>query len=142
MRNILVPVDGSENSLRAARHAVELARLVKPLTIHLAYAHEEPIVYGEIAVYVSREKMAALQREHAEAMLAPAERLVQESGVPYTSKILIGPIAQALVAHAEASGCDAIVMGTHGMSALGGLLMGSVATKVVHLTRLPVTLIK
>jgi nucleotide-binding universal stress UspA family protein len=38
--------------------------------------------------------------------------------------------------------CDGIVMGTRGMSAVGNLVMGSVATKVIHLTKLPVTLVK
>ena len=43
---------------------------------------------------------------------------------------------------AEELNCDAIIMGTRGMGALGNLVMGSIATKVVHLTRLPVTLVK
>ena len=43
---------------------------------------------------------------------------------------------------AEREGCDAIVMGTRGMGSIGSLMLGSVATKVVHLTKLPVTLVK
>lgn len=50
--------------------------------------------------------------------------------------------APDIVKRAEELGCDGIVMGTQGRGAIGSLLMGSVAIKVVHLTRLPVTLVK
>jgi nucleotide-binding universal stress UspA family protein len=62
--------------------------------------------------------------------------------VPCTSAILVGYVAQSIARHADEAGCDAIVMGTRGMSAIGNLLMGSIATKVIHLTKLPVTLVK
>jgi nucleotide-binding universal stress UspA family protein len=62
--------------------------------------------------------------------------------VKLASEILIGDVPKALVAYAEAKGCDGIVMGTRGLGAIGNLVLGSVATKVIHLTRLPVTLIK
>lgn len=142
MHKLLVPVDGSENALRAVRHAIGLAKLIGQASIHLVYAHEEPLLYGEIAVYVPREKMEALQREHSETILADAERLLKESGVPYTREILTGQVATAIAERAEKLGCDGIVMGTRGHSNIGNLLLGSVATKVVHLTRLPVTLVK
>jgi nucleotide-binding universal stress UspA family protein len=67
---------------------------------------------------------------------------VKASGVPYTSEILVGETASLIVSSAEQHGCDGIVMGTRGMGAIGNLVMGSVATKVVHLSRLPVTLVK
>ena len=47
-----------------------------------------------------------------------------------------------IVKRPEELNCDGIVMGTRGMGAIGNLVMGSVATKVVHLTKLPVTLVK
>ncbi len=60
----------------------------------------------------------------------------------FTSEILVGSVAQAIVKRGEDLGCDGIVMGTRGMGAIGNLAMGSVATKVIHLTKLPVTLVK
>jgi nucleotide-binding universal stress UspA family protein len=142
MHKLLVPVDGSENALRAVRHAVALAKLMGQASIHLVHAHDEPRMYGEIAVYVPPEKMAALQREHSEAILAAAEPPLRESGVEYTKDVAVGPVPNAIVECAERLGCDAIVMGTRGHSTIGNLLLGSVATKVVHLTQLPVTLVK
>ena len=142
MNKLLVPVDGSENALRAVRHAVALAKQIGSASIHLVNVHEEPLLYGEIAVYVPREKMEALQRQHSQAILARAEDIVGESGIAHTKEILVGHIAQTIAQHAKQLGCDAIVMGTRGMTSIGNLVMGSVATKVVHLTDLPVTLVK
>jgi nucleotide-binding universal stress UspA family protein len=142
MHKLLVPVDGSENALRAVQHAIGLAKLIGQASIHLAHAHDEPRVYGEIAVYVPPEKMAAMQREHSETILAEAERALKQSGVAYTKEIVVGPVPQAIAECADRLGCDGIIMGTRGHSTIGNLLLGSVATKVVHLTRLPVTLVK
>jgi nucleotide-binding universal stress UspA family protein len=142
MRKILVPVDGSENALRALSYALELAKENKAIGLHLLTVHQEPIIYGEIQVYVSREKMEELQRNHSMDILQPAVDAAKAAGVSYTSEILVGDTASMIVKRADELNCDGIVMGTRGMSAVGNLVMGSVATKVVHLTKLPVTLIK
>ena len=68
--------------------------------------------------------------------------VLQLAGLRYTAESLFGPVAETLVRRADELGCTGIVMGTRGMGAVGNLLLGSVATKVVHLTRLPVTLVK
>lgn len=142
MNKLLVPVDGSTASLRALKVAVSLARLSPNASLHLVHVHEEPLIYGEIAVYVPREKMEALQRAHSDGILDIAEAELRDSGVRHTREVLSGPIAPTIAAHAERLGCDAIVMGRHGKTALGDLLMGSVALKVLHATRLPVMLVR
>lgn len=142
MRKLLVPFDGSGSALHALQHAISLARENGPIEIHVVTAHAEPESYGEIAVYVSGEKMADLQRRNSEACLEVAERLLEEAAVPYQKEVLIGDLAQVIARRADELGCDGIVMGTRGMAALGGLLMGSVATKVVHAANVPVTLVK
>jgi nucleotide-binding universal stress UspA family protein len=142
MYKILVPVDGSDNALRAVHYAISVAREHRSATIYLVNVHPEPIVYGEISLYVDRAKVEAAQRDHAEALLKPAAEAVAAAGIPFTKEILIGDVAPSVVRRAEELGCDVIVMGTRGLAALGGFVMGSVATKVVHLTKLPVTLVK
>jgi len=142
MQKILVPVDGSENALRALRYALKLAKENKAIELHLVTVHQEPVIYGEIQVYVSREKMEELQRNHSMDILQPAVDAAKAAGASCTSEILVGDTASMIVKRADELNCDGIVMGTRGMSAVGNLVMGSVATKVVHLTKLPVTLIK
>jgi nucleotide-binding universal stress UspA family protein len=142
MKKLLVPVDGSGAALRALHAAMTLAKLAPDSSIHLVHAHEEPRVYGEIAVYVTREKMAALQRKQCEAVLDRAEAEIKGSGVRYTREVLEGSLGRTIAEHAERLRCDAIVMGRHGESALADMLMGSVAQKVLHASRLPVLLLR
>lgn len=142
MRRFFVPVDGSENSLRAAHYVVSLVRDESPAEVYLATVQPEPFLYGEIAVYVERDKLDQERRNQGEAVLRPAADLFAKAGVRYHKEILSGDVAETIARRAEELKCDAIVMGTRGMAALANLVMGSVATKVIHLTRLPVTLIK
>jgi len=88
------------------------------------------------------EKAKELQRKHSEDILRPAIEKAKEAGVTFASQVLIGNIPKSIVSCAETLACDGIVMGTRGMSAIGNLVMGSVATKVIYLTKLPVTLVK
>jgi nucleotide-binding universal stress UspA family protein len=141
-QKIFVPLDGSSCALRALQHAVTLATRMGDFSLHVAHAHEEPLIYGEIAVYVPRDKMDRLQREQSERILAAADPILTAAGVPYEKEILVGPVAQVLAERAGTLGCDAIVMDTHGLSAVGQLLMGSVAAKVVHFSNIPITLVK
>ena len=142
MHKLLIPIDGSDNALRALNHALMLARNVGSLQLHLLTVHPEPVVFGEIQVYVSRERMEQLQEQRSRDILQPAIDAADAVGVPYTSEVLAGDTAPTIARRAEELGCDGIVMGTRGMGAIGNLMLGSVATKVVHLTRLPVTLVK
>ena len=142
MRDLLVPIDGSENSVRALQHALKMAKANGTTRLHLLTVHPEPVVYGEIQVYVSSEKMKELQDLHSKDLLQPAIEAATAAGVPFESEIMIGDPAATISRRADELGCDGIVMGTRGMGAIGNLMMGSIATKVVHLTRVPVTLVK
>ncbi len=142
MRKLLVAVDGSGAALRALHAAVSLAKLVPDSSIHVVHAHEAPRVYGEVQVYVPPEKMRALQREHSEAFLDRAEAELKGTGLRHTREVLEGPVGRTIAEHAERIGCDAIIMGRHGESALNDILMGSVAMKVLHASRLPVLLVR
>jgi nucleotide-binding universal stress UspA family protein len=80
-------------------------------------------------------------REEGEKMLAAARGLLDAAGITYAPHILVGPIAETIVAHARGSGCHMICMGTRGMTALSNVVMGSTATKVLHLADVPVVLV-
>lgn len=142
MAKILVAFDGSETAMRGLRHAIGLVKSMKEGSIHLVHAHEPPETDGAIAIYVSIEKMAELQRAHSEGVLAGGLAVLAEAGVPHTSEVLVGNLGASIAQCAEERNCDMIVMGTRGMSAFGNLLMGSVSTRVVHFAHVPVTLVK
>jgi nucleotide-binding universal stress UspA family protein len=142
LRKLLVPFDGSDNALRALHYAASIAREHPPIAIHVVTVHDKPEEYGYMEVYVPREKLADLQRQSSQARLAVAEEILEQAAVPYEAEILIGHTAEAIARRADELGCDSIVMGTRGMTAIGGLVMGSIATKVVHAAHVPVTLVK
>ena len=142
MHRLLVAVDNSDNAARALDYAVRLAKESGQVELHIVYAHAPPVVYGEIAIYMPEERVRELQERHSKDILEPAIAKATAAGVPFRSSILVGDVSHVLVKCAEDNDCDGIVMGTRGMGAIGNLLMGSVATKVVHLSKLPVTLVK
>jgi nucleotide-binding universal stress UspA family protein len=142
MRKLLVPFDASANALRALRHAVALAEASGAAGLVIVHAHEPAHDYGRVAAYRPTAEIEDLQRRHSEEILAPAIRAAKEAGISFETRILTGDISHEIVDCAENEGCDGIVMGTRGMGAVGNLVLGSVATKVIHLTKLPVTLVK
>ena len=52
MHKLLVPVDGSDNAMRALEYAIRLAKACGPTEPVILYVHEPPIVYGELAIYL------------------------------------------------------------------------------------------
>jgi nucleotide-binding universal stress UspA family protein len=142
MRKLLVPIDSSDNANRALQYAICLAKEIGSIELHIVNAHEPPFVYGEAAVNMTEEKARGLQKRHSEDILRAAAELAKAAGVPFTTEVLIGDVPRLLAKYAQDKGCEGIVMGTRGMGAIGNLVMGSVATKVIHLTKLPVTLVK
>lgn len=142
MLNLLVPIDGSESSTRALDHAMKIAKTNPSYELHLLTVHPEPIMYGEILVYVSSEKMHELQRAHSMDLLRPAIEAAEKARIAHTSEIAQGEVASTIAKRAHELHCEGIVMGTRGMTAISNLVIGSVATKVIHLTTIPVTLVK
>jgi nucleotide-binding universal stress UspA family protein len=141
MLKALVPVDGSENALRAVRHLIALVQGREPMEVFLLNV-QEPIDAWEVRRCYKPEEIEAMQVSSGGDALRSAEDLLREAGVAFTPEVRIGDAAQTITNCARERRCDKIIMGTRGMSSLANLLMGSIATKVIHLTDVPVTLVK
>jgi len=142
MLKILLAVDGSESAVRATRKLIETAGWYKERpAVELVAVHLPVPTVGFADLVVSREMIERYYQEEGERMLAAARRLLDAGGIPYVPHILVGQIAETIVDHAHRSGCQMIYMGTRGMSALPNLVMGSTATKVLHLADAPVVLV-
>jgi nucleotide-binding universal stress UspA family protein len=139
--NLLVPVDGSPCSLRALAHAIRDVRGAR-VTVHLLNVQPVYDEYGMIPAYLSRRRYLALVRARAEAALAPGVARLKRAGVKHLAHTVFGETAPAIVRTARRLRCESIVMGTRGMGAIGGLLLGSVANRVIHLATTPVTFVK
>jgi len=142
MRKVLIAVDGSENSLRAVRHLISEKDVYRePLSVVLINV-QPPVVSGAVKTFLSQDQIENYYREEGETALAGARDLLAAAGMPAEHHILVGDVAQTIARVAREHGCAQIVMGTRGLGTVSGMLLGSVATKVIHLADVPVVLLK
>lgn len=140
---ILVAVDGSKNSLDAVDSVIQHADWYrdKP-TVELVTVHLPVPKLPRMGMAVSKDQIERYYREEGEANLAAAKKKLDKAGIAYRPQVLVGPVAETLVEHAGRAKCDLIFIGTHGRTEVGRALLGSVATKVMHISDLPVLLVK
>ncbi|QDW65882.1 universal stress protein [Luteimonas granuli] len=138
---IVVAVDGSEISVRAARHANLLAKsLAKPARIFLVAV--DPAPFPGVVSRIGRESMDRIHAENHERMLAPARKALARSKADVRELALVGEPAESLLAAARDNRADILVMGSHGRGAVKGILLGSVSSKVIAQTDIPVTIVR
>lgn len=138
---ILVPVDGSEPALDAVRHALQLKREGLKASFVLATVQEPTYVY-EMMLAPDAEALERVTGAVGARALQAAEALFKAAGESYEREIASGYAANALIDVAERHGCDAIVMGARGLGALRSALLGSVSQAVLHVSNVPVTIVK
>ncbi len=140
MKRILVPVDGSEASLRALRFAAQRARESQG-EVHLLHV-EPPMVSEELRAYATRPELEKVREEARGHVLQAATDALAAEKVRSTGHLQRGEPAHTIARFAAAHAIDEVVMGTRGLGALGSVFLGSVAQRVVHLVEVPVTLVK
>jgi nucleotide-binding universal stress UspA family protein len=138
---LLVPVDGSRAAQRAVLHAAVLGKL-RGAQVFLLNVQPPLPLYGMVRAYMPSDEYHAACAARARQVLDPAARLLRRKGIAHKAEVAYGEPAKCIIAAARANKCDAIVMGTRGQGAVGSLLLGSVAAKVIHLAKVPVTLVK
>ncbi len=141
MRKILLPVDGSRCSDRAVAYVIALARQGAALEVHLMNV-QVLIESAYLRRFVTQEMIDTFHQQGTDAALKPATAMLSVAEVPYHRVAAVGHAAETIARHATEYGCDWIVMGTRGMGSVGSLVLGSVATRVIHLAEVPVTLVK
>jgi nucleotide-binding universal stress UspA family protein len=138
---ILVPVDGSAGALRAVKHAAALGARSGVEVVLLNVQPPMPL-YGMVRAYLRESQYRAACDALAKKALDPAARILKRARVAHRLHVMYGEPGQTIAAAVRARKCGSIVMGTRGQGAVGNLLLGSVATKVIHLAKVPVTLVK
>lgn len=142
MRKVLIPFDGSAASRRALQYAVDFAKEYGRLEIHLLNVQEEPVVYGDYLTASLLESLRQAALRAASHALEPAVEVLTQAALPFEQHTTLGPVAERVAEQVERNGCDTIIMGTRGLTGVGSVLMGSVATKVVHTAPVPVLLVR
>ncbi|HYK92428.1 MAG TPA: universal stress protein [Thermoplasmata archaeon] len=126
---IIVAVDGSSVSLRAAEHAVRLAKqdAAELIALHVV---PSPVaeVAGELADYYDRA------RRSARPWMKTIETMSAQRGVRLKTDVVVGAysVVDAVLGYAETVGADLIVTGTRGQTPSRRILVGSVASALVE----------
>lgn len=137
----LIAIDGSKPSLKAVDYVIGEA----------AYRETKPQVYlvnvqaalsSNITRFIDGKVVSEYHHEAGDAALAEAKQKLAAAGLAHSTHILIGEAAPTIVEFAKDKACSLIIMGAHGFGSVLGLFMGSVTVKVVHLSPIPVLLIK
>jgi nucleotide-binding universal stress UspA family protein len=139
-RHILVPVDFSDSSARALRHAAKRAAESRG---SLIIVHVVPADYGWSGIGRNelRDLDRSLQRQAADRLRAFAEDNVHDD-VAADLEVRVGQPAEQILAAARDSKCDSITLSTHGLTGLDRYLIGSVAHRVAQLAPCPVVLLR
>lgn len=133
---ILVAVDGSPYSRQAIPIATELAKRFKSDVFAIHIFERE----------LSRAAAFPLETpDEATSVITEAVKALRDAGVNATGEVrhaVSGHAAKQIVETAEDKGSDLIVMGSRGLSDIGGLLLGSVTHKVMQLAHIPVLVVR
>jgi len=145
LQQILVPVDGSETSVKALEAAIELARLNRARLRLLYVVDELYYINGFETAKAYYEKALPLMHTDGERLLAQMRSLAEGKGVVCDSVLLesgAGRLCDVVAEHAGQVHADMIVVGSHGRRGLDRALMGSDAEQIVRHAPVPVLVVK
>ena len=144
-KNILIPTDGSEQSQRAVRAGVELAKLhgARITGIHVIPDYHLLIAYEGAFDPVTEERIEEEAKARADSYLGYIRSAAAEAGVPCTTACETSDHPyDAILRTAETNGCDLILMTSHGRKGLAAVLLGSETRKVLTHAKVPVLVVR
>ena len=138
IKKILVPLDGSQNSVRGLKMAITLARQCGATITGIYSIHSPP--HSEFKGVGSVRK--SLNKE-VEKFMNDAKTLSAQNGIVFKKKIMLGEIGYNIIKLAQGKGkFSMIVIGSRGRSTTKQLFFGSVSNYVVHTSKIPVVIVK
>lgn len=139
MLKVLVPADGSPNSLHAVRHVVNQFMKDSAMEIHLL--NVQPPFSLHIARFVSKKNRNDFHRDQGEKALRPVREMLSSFGIPHAVHIEVGDKAKLIAEAARRMRCDQIVMSAARKNSLTRMIEDSTTNKVLELTDVPVEII-
>jgi len=137
--NILLAVDGSDHSMRAAQHAGDLARALNSMTVRIVVAFEPiPDYLGEPI----REQAIESRLQDATAILEKAQAAVGKTPGEIHTELIEGSPAEAIISVARTRQSAVIIMGSRGLGNMAELVLGSTSHKVVSHAPCPVLIVR
>lgn len=141
IRTILVPLDGSENSFRALKMALLLARKLETAITTIYSVSIFPSIETQA---IDPIKCQVEERKYAEEVLAKAESLSKENNVPFAKIVDYGTPGYIITKFIKNRNnkIDLVIIGSRGRSAVKEVFLGSVSNYVLHKSPVPVMIVK
>ncbi|KRG13989.1 universal stress protein [Virgibacillus soli] len=136
--SILLAVDGSEYSIRAAKEAVKIASHSSSPKVTIVYVADYANAKNEVLHSGSQVELDMKRRKR----VRPAEEILAEKNIDYNFKILHGTPGPAIVEFANKGNFDILIIGSRGLNTLQEMVLGSVSHKVVKRANCPVLIVK
>jgi nucleotide-binding universal stress UspA family protein len=137
---LLVPVDGSEHSLRAVERAIEMHKAGQVKDVHLLNV-QLPIPTA-VTTFVGKKATSGFHYDEGMKAVAQAVAKLKRAHVAHEVHIGVGQPAETITEFCKELGCEAIVMGTHGHGKAFTALLGSTSRDVTTMAGVPVTTVK
>jgi nucleotide-binding universal stress UspA family protein len=138
--NVLVPVDGSDNSYRALDAALLFSEKLGSNITVVNVMEQVPITHIESEKLLS-ELLEAYKKENQE-ILSKCSRIAAEKGLSIKALLLQGNPASVILDYCKKENFDLVVMGSRGMGKFKQLILGSVSSKIVHHCQCAVLLVR
>lgn len=134
-RTVLVPVDGSDNSLRAFSHALQYHEGDEIIALHVV----NPLV-GEY----SKQTLGGTERKQSEVVVETVQDRFENANLqetPFEIVVEEGAPQDEIISYVKEADVDQIVMGTRGLAGVKRMLLGSVADGVIRRSSVPVNVV-
>lgn len=144
---ILVPIDGSKMSHKAALYAVGLAKQTGASLTLLSVIDKRFFIEQSVSASASpthlKESVEDYLKQSAQSSADEIEKICKRNRIQYKAVMRTGHPVEQIVNEAKKSKVDLIVMGSHGKSALRAAVLGSVTYGVMHKdTKIPVLIVR
>lgn len=138
MRILVVGTDGSEHARAAVVEAIDLARRLDDGIVFVSVSPPPPDFFGRPLW----QEWVTQHLARARAALDAARALADQAGFEAEYELLEGEPARELAQFADARDADLLVVGTRGLGAVAGVLLGNVSTALVRLSHRPVVIVR
>ena len=135
---IAVAIDGSENAMRAAKHAITLAQHFSEAQLEFIYVADYNKAKDERLLSQSEESLLLKRKQKVDPVL----ELAQKAGVKSKMTMLKGDPSQEIIKYVNSEAMDQLVIGSRGLNTFQEMILGSVSHKVMKHVDCPVTVVK
>ena len=143
LKRVLLAVDGSDGAAMALERAMAMrAELRDPAGMDLHLVNVQPALSGDVSSFIGDQTREEYHQENSNKALETTRKSLDAAGIAYQVHQHVGDPGTSIAAVADTIGADLIVIGSRGLPAAAGALLGSVAQSTLNHSKLPVLVVR